>query len=364
MWLSSHPRYLYPSIEELKDAGINIDYKSAKKLLTLLAYDYYGDKLPEPLHASIRNYKDIVDTFKFTSETPMERLKEINKELEALVKDEKPSERSMEEAVRNMQYLLKRSALEESSEGKVENQEMITMTDELEMPKLLIKHNSAAFLKGIGTMQNDRNFLKARSNKKTVTRMRKHSQITKVAKSAYADPLFKYKFATKKLRVRESFTSSKAMYILIDDSGSMDTLEKRGFVFGILTDRMKQVIKDKNLSIYISWFERNISYSKVIRNEKDARAFLKKGFIGEFSGGTTDVLNVIKESSKNIRMGFIDNIEITEKIEEILIINDGQDFVDSEYNPDLKTHAIMLKTFSQDLKEVVLRSRGSFHYID
>lgn len=361
--LESHPRYLYPSIEELKEEGIEIDYKSAKKILTLLAYDYYGDKLEEPVHKSVEFYKELINSFKFTSETPIERLKELNKELEALVNKEKPDGRDMERAITEMRSLIKYNSSKESSENEIENQAMITMSNQLEMPKLLIKHGSAAFLKGIGTMQNDRNFLKARSNKKTVTRMRKHSQITKVAKSAYADPLFKYKFATKKLRVRETCTSSKAMYIIIDDSGSMDTMEKRGFVFGILTDRMKQVIKDKNLSIYISWFEKEISYSKVIRNEKDAKAFLKKGFIGEFSGGTTDVLNVIKEASENIRKGFIDDIEITEKIEEILIINDGQDYVDSKYNPDLKTHAIMLQTFSHDLKKVVLRSGGSFHYI-
>ncbi len=180
--------------------------------------------------------------------------------------------------------------------------------------------------------------------------------------SSVAMPSFKYKFATKQLPIKKEIPPDRQILICaIDNSGSMSCYEKIEWVRSIIYNRLDAVASGE-AELYICWFVRYVDTDSIfkITNKKEAEAFRKLQFYGEFGGGGTDIQNVIEYLSETVSKGVLGNHKLKLVKPEILIINDGQDHVNPNFVPKIKTHAFILGDDNNALKKVVESSDG--HY--
>ena len=57
------------------------------------------------------------------------------------------------------------------------------------------------------------------------------------------------------------------------------------------------------------------------------------------------------------------DLELSDDHFEIMVINDGDDYVDPSYHPDIKLHAICLLTHNPNLKNICHRSGGTYNFL-
>jgi uncharacterized protein with von Willebrand factor type A (vWA) domain len=170
-------------------------------------------------------------------------------------------------------------------------------------------------------------------------------------------PNFTTKFLNKDLTVNVSVDRKEQMQkiiILLDFSGSMDDFEKQTWVNAILIDRFRYVIKGE-AEVFFSYFVHDPEQLNFqhIKNREDVIAFWQT-FSNEPNGGGTavgEMVNYIsKEILENKRLVNLD-VDLSEEKPEILIINDGEDSINSEKFP-YKVNAISLMEFSNELKDL------------
>jgi hypothetical protein len=193
--------------------------------------------------------------------------------------------------------------------------------------------------------------------------MRDYSQFHMIDLYQKMFPNFKSKFLTKDLTVNvpvDRKEQKQKIIILLDYSGSMDYEEKQIWVNAILIDRFRYVMKGE-AEVFFSYFVERTENLKFfhITNREEVIQFWQV-FSNAPDGGTTeigDMVNYVADQVINHRRLHNLDIDLSEEKPEILIINDGQDKVDSEKFP-YKVNAISLMQFSEELKDLCVATGG------
>ena len=225
----------------------------------------------------------------------------------------------------------------------------IPMNDILDYKNL--KDKELEFIRKLSVIES-RGKLKASKfvPKENTDMMNEYSQVSKLRnKTEMLMPTFDYKFATKNLIVkRNTYPTKQALCLMIDDSGSMHEVYKMEWVKAILWNRAVESEK-KNIDLYVALFEGSVYEFTKINNLDEAKKFYKKISFG--GGGTniqkcaTFLMNKFKKENINAQ---------------VVVINDGQDYVHPSWEPSQELHAIMLGNGNDDLQTVIKKKDGHF----
>lgn len=200
--------------------------------------------------------------------------------------------------------------------------------------------------------------------------MRDYSQLDRVNIYQKMLPTFNIKFLTKDLIVDVPILTNEKkqkIIILLDYSGSMSESKKQIWVNAILIDRLRYVIKGE-AEVYFSYFVSSTSGLQFthLKNAKDVEEFWKT-FSNYPSGGTTDISRIVRYVADEVRGGKnlhnLKGLNLSKEKPEILIINDGQDSVNSNGFP-YKVNAISLIQFSDELKNLCVKTGGKQVKVD
>lgn len=183
-------------------------------------------------------------------------------------------------------------------------------------------------------------------------------------KSQLLSPLFNINLIEKNIIVSKIKNKQKQVLIyLIDDSGSMAITEKISWVKTIMINRLDAVARGK-AELFIAWYIEDIIPKSVVavRNKEEAKNFSKQMFFGNFNGGNTNIQKSIESAVSCIKNRNFYGFKLNGNNEQIVIINDGQDYVNREYTLPNK---IVLNSFilGQDnfnLKTITEKSGGSY----
>lgn len=200
--------------------------------------------------------------------------------------------------------------------------------------------------------------------------MRDFSQSPSIEIAQRLLPNFKYKFATKNLRVNVSVKkihSKQKIIILVDYSGSMSTTQKQSALAALLIDRLAFAAKGE-CEIFFSYFVSRPSDLKFfhIYDKESAAKFISE-FVSFYpSGGDTKIGLMVNCIRNEIEMGKLCNLDVDlrkEKVE-ILVINDGQDTVKTN-KFTYKTNALtLIDGENRELKELCLQNKGKYLYLN
>lgn len=193
--------------------------------------------------------------------------------------------------------------------------------------------------------------------------MRDYSQFHMIDLYQKMFPNFRTKFLTKDLTVNvpvERKEQKQKIIIMLDFSGSMDDDEKQIWVNAILIDRFRYVMKGE-AEVFFSYFvhdKKDLEF-KHIQNREDVVKFWQT-FSNEPNGGNTAIGELVEYVAKQVvEEKKLHNlkIDLSEEKPEILIINDGQDRVQTDKFP-YKVNAISLLQFSDQLKDLCVETDG------
>ncbi len=200
--------------------------------------------------------------------------------------------------------------------------------------------------------------------------MRDYSQIYSVDLYQRLMPDFPIKLLTKNLVVNapiEKTDHKQKIIFCLDFSGSMHEDIKQEWVNAILIDRLKYCIKEE-AELFFSYFVNGASTLSFthIHNRKTAIEFWKT-FSNHPNGGTTTIgtiVNYIQDQIENKHKLHNLNVDLSTEKPEILIMNDGQDSVDTN-KFQYKTNTITLMDSENDgLKKLCLETKGKYVYIN
>lgn len=196
------------------------------------------------------------------------------------------------------------------------------------------------------------------SKKKRITNMTSHSQIMKTNKSSMIMPNFDDKLAKKELSIKEKVkpeTRKQVVTIMLDDSGSMNCIQKQSRVRATLMKFLEGVIDGKAEVNFYLFESKRYGYKKVT-NVKEAQDLFQDISMRRPGGGGTHIGFILQET--------IDEIATDTKYHdpEIWIVNDGDDHVDpaSIDSKTVKINAIMLGCKNENLIKVCQNSGGTF----
>jgi hypothetical protein len=141
--------------------------------------------------------------------------------------------------------------------------------------------------------------------------------------------------------------------------------EKQIWVNGILIDRFKYVMEGE-AEVFFSYFvdDADDLHFQHITNKEEVIAFWQT-FSNRPNGGMTevgDMVNRIASEISNKKLMNLD-IDLSEEMPEILVINDGQDDIHSEKFP-YKVNAITLMDNNDGLRDLCLETRGKLIEVD
>ena len=192
--------------------------------------------------------------------------------------------------------------------------------------------------------------------------MRDYAQFSNIELYQKMFPNFATKFLTKDLTVNvpvDKKEQKQKIIILLDYSGSMDDYEKQIWVNAILIDRLRYVMQGE-AEVFFSYFvyDKNDLKFHHLKNREDVMDFWT-WFSNDPNGGCTDIGAIVKYVAECVEDGDLHNLDIdlSKERPEILIINDGQDSVDSKAFP-YKVNAISLMQFSDELKDLCVATGG------
>ncbi len=210
-------------------------------------------------------------------------------------------------------------------------------------------------------MLNSKEFLQASKVTKKVfnRRMSEYSQVSNLSNfSAIGMPTYKYKLATKQLNVRvRKQANVQSLFLLIDDSGSMDSSSKNSMLKALLVNRL-QAVADGKAVLYIATFVGDMSEEIITIDSKEKALRYSKWFPRQ-CGNNTNVEQAVMSACKVIQSGKINGKEILGENPEIVVINDGDDDV-GNFTPSIKTHGIILGQDNEGMKKMVNISGGEY----
>jgi len=199
--------------------------------------------------------------------------------------------------------------------------------------------------------------------------MRDYSQFHMIDLYQKMFPNFRSKFLTKDLTVNvpvDRKEQKQKIIILLDFSGSMNEVDKQIWVNAILIDRFRYVMKGE-AEVFFSYFVHRTSDLKFhhITNKEEVIQFWQE-FSNDPSGGTTaigDMVNYVADQIIDKKQLHNLSVDLSEEKPEILVINDGQDRVNSHKFP-YKVNAISLLEFSDELKDLCVETDGKQVRVD
>lgn len=175
-------------------------------------------------------------------------------------------------------------------------------------------------------------------------------------------PNFRTKFLTKDLTVNvpvDRKEQIQKIIIILDFSGSMHEEQKQIWVNAILIDRFKYVMRGE-AEVFFSYFVHDPEqlHFQHITNKEEVIRFWQT-FSNEPNGGGTEVAAMVEYIAGEIADHKLCNLQVdlSQEKPEILIINDGQDYINTEAFP-YKVNAVSLMEFNDDLRELCLATGG------
>lgn len=175
-------------------------------------------------------------------------------------------------------------------------------------------------------------------------------------------PTFKYRLATKQLRIKERINSEKqALILLIDDSGSMSYQPKMVWVKSLILNRLDAVAKGE-AELIIAWFVTSIDFDNSVKitTKEQAIAFIKKDFYGLFNAGATNIENAVREACNCVKKNKFGRHPLNGIRPQIVVINDGDDDVNKSYKPEITTHGFILGRDNNDMKSMINNCNGLY----
>jgi uncharacterized protein with von Willebrand factor type A (vWA) domain len=198
--------------------------------------------------------------------------------------------------------------------------------------------------------------------------MRDYAQIANIDLYQKLFPNFDVKLLTKDLVVNvpvDRKEQKQKIIILLDFSGSMDEQEKQDWVNAILIDRFKYVMRGE-AEVFFSYFvcSPDQMHFQHIHDRETVIKFWQT-FSNDPDGGTTRVGSMVEKVAADIKKKTLHNLDIdlSEEKPEILIINDGEDSIDSDKFP-YKVNAICLMEQNNQLKNLCIATHGKQVHVD
>jgi hypothetical protein len=192
--------------------------------------------------------------------------------------------------------------------------------------------------------------------------MRDYSQMAQIDLYQKLFPNFQAKLLTKDLVVTvpvERKEQKQKIIIILDFSGSMRTEFKQDWVNAIMIDRLKYVLKGE-AEVFFSYFveDPNQMHFQHIHDRESVYRFWGS-FSNHPDGGMTEVGHMVERISSEISQRKLMNLDIdlSEEKPEILVINDGQDDIDTDAFP-YKVNAICLDETNPELRELCIATGG------
>lgn len=223
--------------------------------------------------------------------------------------------------------------------------------------------------------------------------LRNYNELMRLEAYQYALPTFKFNLAKKSLRINHPLKiqeKKQVVIMLVDFSGSMCQLDKQQWVFALIVDRLRYVVKEE-CELYFSYFLTTRNYSENyqidggyldssgrgryggksnnnyfkfqhVYNKETAIKFLK-GVSSLPNGGDTQLGLIVDRIAKDIEKGILGDLKIDFNEEhykpELLAIADGQDTVKT-HKFSYKTNAISIEGYNAELKKMCLDNKGSY----
>lgn len=198
--------------------------------------------------------------------------------------------------------------------------------------------------------------------------MRDYAQIANIDLYQKLFPNFDVKLLTKDLVVNvpvDRKEQKQKIIILLDFSGSMGYPEKQDWVNAIFIDRFKYVMRGE-AEVFFSYFvdEPSQMHFQHIHDKETVMRFWQT-FSNDPNGGGTRVGSMVNKVARDIKKKRLHNLDIdlSEEKPEILIINDGEDHIDSDKFP-YKVNAICLMNENDQLKKLCVDTDGKKVHVD
>jgi hypothetical protein len=194
------------------------------------------------------------------------------------------------------------------------------------------------------------------------SKMKKHmnmtsaSDLSKVSKLKMVMPDFQVKAAKKELVVSKKVSpvTKKQMFtMLLDDSGSMQCIQKQTYVRAVLLNRLEPVAKG-NATLIFYLYESGRYNKKVVNTVAECKALYEEICTRVPNGGGTNIGAVLQETVNEVCA--LPNYHSPE----IMIVCDGDDYVNpSELDcKGVKINVVALGNSNQGLKDVAKESTG------
>lgn len=192
--------------------------------------------------------------------------------------------------------------------------------------------------------------------------MRDYAQIAQVDLYQKLFPNFPVKLLTKDLVVNvpvDRKEQKQKIIIILDFSGSMDEEFKQDWVNAILIDRFKYVMKGE-AEVFFSYFVSNpddLEFQHI--HDRDSVIRFWQSFSNDPNGGMTEVGKMVDRISYEVQHKRLMNLDVdlSEEKPEILVINDGQDSINTQAFP-YKVNAICLGQTNKQLRELCIETKG------
>jgi len=196
----------------------------------------------------------------------------------------------------------------------------------------------------------------ASSKKKKHMNMTSVSDLSKVSKVKLAMPDFNIKLAKKELIVNKKVSpvTKKQMFtMLLDDSGSMQCVQKQTYVRAVLLNRLEPVVKG-HATLVFYLYESGRYNKKTVNTAAECRALYEEICTRIPNGGGTNIGAVLQETVNEVCAipGY--------HSPEIMIVCDGDDYIDPKEVDckGVKINVVALGNSNQGLKQVAIDSTG------
>jgi hypothetical protein len=155
--------------------------------------------------------------------------------------------------------------------------------------------------------------------------------------------------------------------LLIDDSGSMNSVKKRGKALGLLFHFLNQV-KANKMGLTMGWFETSVRGIENFLPGTDGTAWFEKcACKHNFNKGGTEagdcIEYMLRYFQRDLPKILPEDFAIDAKQKDIVLVNDGQDDV-TGVTPSVldgaKLRAFVLEESNAELQRIALASQGSY----
>lgn len=194
------------------------------------------------------------------------------------------------------------------------------------------------------------------STERTNLQLEEYSQINKVKKQHLGMEHFDDKFIKKELMVKEKVKPKdrkQILYMLLDDSGSMNNIVKQTYVRAVLLNRLESVVDGKSELVF-SLYESRKYMETEVKDKDEAKKLYQTISTKRPRGGGTNIGAVLQETIDQIhdKEGYVNP--------EIMIVCDGDDYVDPKQLDfkGVRINVVLLGTTNTGLQKIAKLTDG------